>query len=60
MCPNANRENISDITFWNFHKNGFLFYFGPYPLSGLNLYIELLDFKDIEIFFKSFGKSIRK
>ena len=53
------RENISDITFWNFHKNGFSFYFGPYTLAGLNLHAELLNFKDIDIFLTSFGKSIR-
>ena len=53
------KENLSDLSFWNFETNGFSFHFGQYIIGGLNIYDKLLTFEELDNYLTIFGKSLR-
>ena len=53
------KENLSDLSLWNFEKSGLSFHFGQYTIGGLNMYNKLLTFKELESYLTQFGKSLK-
>ena len=52
------KRNLSNISFWNFEKDGLSFHFGQNTLDALNMNNKLLTFRELEYYLTPFGKTL--